>query len=568
MKRRYAIAALLASALALSTCGDSPAPDGDVACASFLAAAGAGRTTWNLDEGSPEARALLAKYTPLRLTTDLGALSWSECRMLPLLVEAATAMDEVFWLQTWGDREALLAGIEDPGLRTFVQINYGPWDRLDDNRPFLPGIGAKADGANFYPPDMTPAELEEAAAADPALRSLYTMVRRDAEGRLRAVPYHEAFAEPMQRAAAKLKDAAALAEDAGLRRYLEARAAALLSDEYRASDEAWMAMKANRLDVVIGPIETYEDNLLGYKAAAEAYVLAKDLAWSARLSRYAALLPGLQAALPVADAYKAETPGSDSDLNAYDVIFCAGDANTGAKTIALNLPNDEEVQLAKGARRLQLKNVMRAKFDRILVPIADVLIAPDQRQRVTFDAFFDLGMFHEVAHGLGIKNTIDGSGSVRATLKNLASATEEGKADVLGLYIEMTLVEQGELAARIEDSLVTALASIFRSLRFGGADPHAVADMIRFNLFREAGAFTRDPRTGFYRVDFDRMQDAVVALSQRLLVLQGDGDYAGVAELVERYGFIGPELQADLDRVTLAGLPVDVVFEQGIAALP
>ena len=567
MKRRYVIAALLTSALLLSTCGDSPPPDGDVDCASFLEATGAGMTNWNLDEGSPEARALLAKYTPFRLTTDLSALSWSECRMLPLLVEAASAMDEVFWLQAWGDRETLLASVEDPGLRTFAQMNYGPWDRLDDNRPFVPGIGAKADGANFYPPDMTKVEFEQAADAEPILRSLYTMVRRDADGRLRAIPYHEAFAAPMQRAADKLREAAALAEDAGLRRYLEARAAALSTDDYRASDEAWLEMKDNRStssSVRSRPTRT-PVRVQG--------VGRRPMCWRrTRLECAAGTLRGAPAGpaagLPVPDAYKKESPGRDSDLNAYDAALLCGRRNAGSKTIALNLPNDEEVQLEKGARRLQLKNVMRAKFDQILVPIANVLIAPDQRQRVTFDAFFDHGMFHEVAHGLGIKNTINGRGTVRAALKDLASATEEGKADVLGLYVELTLVEQGELAANVEDDLVTSLASILRALRFGAADAHAVADMIRFNVFREMGAFTRDPQTGVYRADLDRMKDAIITLSQRLLILQGNGDYAGVAELVDRYGFIGPELQADLDRLSQSGLPVDVVLEQGIGALP
>ncbi|MCH8025000.1 MAG: Zn-dependent hydrolase, partial [Candidatus Marinimicrobia bacterium] len=380
---------------------------------------------------------LLAKYITLDLTADLSHLSDSQRRMLPLLIEAAQAMDEVFWLQAYGDKGALLDGIDDPGLRRFALINYGPWDRLAANEPFLPGVASKPPGANFYPADMTAEEFQNAYPGLPerhtALASLYTMVRRTPEGELIAVPYSEAFAEQYGRAAAKLREAAELAEDTGFQRYLTLRAEALLSDNYLASDLAWMDMKNNLIDIVIGPIETYEDKLFGYKAASEAYVLIKDREWSARLGRYVAMLPELQRGLPVPPEYKSERPGSDSDLNAYDVIYYAGDCNSGAKTIAINLPNDEQVQLEKGTRRLQLKNTMRAKFDRILQPISAVLIDPQQRSHITFEAFFGNTMFHEVAHGLGIKNTIDGSGTVRAALRDRASALEEGKADVLGL---------------------------------------------------------------------------------------------------------------------------------------
>ncbi len=562
------IARLLPFAFVLGTlsCG-SPEEGTTTSCAAILAESESTMSTWNLDEGSPEARALLSKYTPFRLTTDTSTLTPSECRMLPLLVEAAQAMDEIFWLQAYGDRDSLLASIGDPGLRTFAEINYGPWDRLDGNRPFVDGVGPKPDGSNLYPANLSKADFEKAAEADPALRSLYTLVRRDAGEALRAVPYHEAYAEPMQRAAGRLREAAALAEDAGLKRYLELRAEALVTGEYLESDRAWMDMKTNRLDVVIGPIETYEDQLFGYKAAAEAYVLVKDMEWSERLSRYAALLPALQTGLPVDAEYKAESPGADSDLNAYDVIYYAGDSNAGSKTIAINLPNDERVQLEKGARRLQLKNAMQAKFDRIMVPITGMLIAEDQRAKVTFDAFFGNTMFHEVAHGLGIKNTINGSGTVREALKEHASALEEGKADVLGLYMVLSLVEQGELEADVEDSMVTFLAGIFRSVRFGASSAHGRANMIRFNYFQEMGAFTRDEATGTYRADFAKMREAMNSLSALILKLQGDGDHAGVAELVERYGAIDAQLQADLDRLATAGIPVDVVFEQGIGAL-
>ncbi|NNF03990.1 MAG: Zn-dependent hydrolase [Rhodothermales bacterium] len=517
-----------------------------------------------MQEGSERGRELLSNYTSFRLEADLGGLSESQCRMLPHLFAAADAMDEIFWRQAYGDPADLLERIDDPALAAYAEINYGPWDRIDGERPFIDGVGEKSPGANFYPPDMTKAEFERAAEAMPELGGLYTLVRRSASEQLEAVPYHEAFAEQMQLAADELRAAAELAEDPGFREYLELRAEALGTSDYRASDMAWMDMKDNLVDVVIGPIETYEDQLFGYKAAAEAYVLIKDRAWSERLSRYAELLPMLQAGLPVPDEYKSESPGTDSDLNAYDAIYYTGDANAGSKTIAINLPNDEQVQLEKGTRRLQLKNAMRAKFDRILVPIAGELIAEDQRGHITFDAFFGNTMFHEVAHGLGIKNTINGSGTVRAALREHASALEEGKADILGLYMVDRMIEEGEYVADIRDHYVTFLAGIFRSVRFGASSAHGRANMIRFNFFREMDAFSRDTDSGTYRVDFDRMEEAVTALSERILRYQGDGDYAGVAVFVDEYGRVSSQLQRDLDRLSGAGIPVDIVFEQGL----
>ena len=504
-------------------------------------------------------------YAPVRLEADLSGLSAWEREALGLFIDAAVVMDDLFWAQAYpGDRKALLDGLKDPAARRFAEINYGPWDRLDGNAPFVPGTGSKPPGAGFYPLDMTKEEFERAGLEHG--RSEYTVLRRDAEGRLAVVPYSVEWRAPLERAATLLERAAAIARDDSLRRYLEARARALRTDDYRASDLAWLDMKDNRIDLVIGPIETYEDKLYGYKAAFEAYVLVKDMEWSKRLSRYAALLPELQRGLPVPDPYKAEMPGTDSDLNAYDVVYYAGDSNAGSKTIAINLPNDEQVQLAKGTRRLQLKNAMRAKFDAIMVPIAHELIVGDQRRHVSFDAFFANTMFHEVAHGLGIKNTINGRGTVRDALEELGSGIEEGKADVLGLYMVTRLHERGELDGALEDYYTTFLAGIFRSVRFGAASAHGQANMVRFNFFADRGAFSRDDR-GHYRVDMARMRKAVDELSAVLLRLQGDGDYAGVQKLVSELGVIRPALRADLDRLAARDIPVDVVFTQGKAVL-
>jgi len=507
----------------------------------------------------------LDQYTPVRLTTDIE-LTESERQMIPLLIEAADAMDEVFWMQAYGDGDSLLATL-DADARRFAEINYGPWDRLNGDEPFVPGVGPKPAGANFYPTDVTADELEAAAEDNPDLLSLYTLVRRDSAGALTAIPYHEVYAEQHQRAADALRAAAELAEDEGLRNYLTLRADALLSGEYQPSDLAWMDMKDNTIDFIVGPIETYEDQLMGAKAAHEAYVLVKDKEWSERLARYATLLPELQRGLPVPDEYKQEEPGTDADLGAYDAVYYAGDSNAGSKTIAVNLPNDEEVQLQKGSRRLQLKNAMRAKFDQILEPIADELVARDQREHVTFDAFFANTMFHEVAHGLGIKALIDGSGTtVREALKENASALEEGKADVLGLYMVQSLHESGEIGGDLMDNYVTFMASIFRSIRFGASSAHGRANLIRFNYFLENGAFTRNEE-GRYEISPDRVGEVVDMLSERILRFQGEGDYEGVQAFIDEYAQIGPDLQADLDQLAAAMIPVDITFEQGTEAL-
>ena len=518
-------------------------------------------------DGPSAERELMDKYITVRLTADLSHLPESEREMIPLLIDAADIMDSLFWHQAYGNPDSLWDRVDDSGLRRFAEINYGPWDRLDDNAPFVDGVGAKPRGANYYPADMTEDEFESAAGGLPELRSEYTMVRRDEAGNLIAIPYHQYFAEQVGRAAALLDEASALAGDEGLRNYLALRAEALRTDEYRESDMAWLDMKDNRVEVIIGPIEHYEDQLFGRKAAYEGFVLIKDLEWSERLSHYAALLPMLQRGLPVPDEYKAETPGTDSDLNAYDAIYYGGDANAGSKTIAINLPNDEQVQLEKGTRRLQLKNSMQAKFDEILVPIAEILIDEDQRDHITFDAFFENVMFHEVAHGLGINNTITGEGTVREALREHYSALEEGKADVLGLYMVTALQEAGELDVDVMDNFTTFLAGIFRSVRFGAASAHGRANMLRFNYFQERGAFERDDESGTYRVNADAMREAMNALSEEILRLQGDGDYDAVDRFVDQYGGVPQQLQRDLDRLNEAGIPVDIVFSQGMSEL-
>lgn len=513
------------------------------------------------DWASAAAKSRADIYTDYTLTADLSHLSDNQKKMIGLLIDASNIMDDLFWQQTYGDKQTLLNTLKDPSARRFVVQNHGPWDRLDGDKPFLRDVGKKPLGANFYPKDMTKAEFE--AFDNPDKRGLYSVLRRDENDRLTVIPYHDLYADQLTRAATLLKEASQYADHPKFKNYLLMRANALTSDNYQPSDFAWMDMKTNPIDLVIGAIETYEDQLFGYRAAYESYVLIKDQSWSERLARFATLLPGLQRGLPVADKYKAEVPGTDSDLNAYDVIYYAGHSNAGAKTIAINLPNDEEVQLKKGTRRLQLKNAMRAKFDKILLPIASELIAGDQRQHITFNAFFSNTMFHEVAHGLGIKNTVDNQGLVRAALKETASAIEEGKADILGLYMVTTLFEQGEITeSALMDYYVTFMASIFRSIRFGASSAHGKANMIRFNYFKDMDAFSRDEH-GQYRIKTENFRKAMDGLSNLLLTIQGDGDYERAKHLVDEQGVIKGDLAGDLARLTEAEIPVDIHFIQG-----
>ncbi|NMM48342.1 dipeptidyl-peptidase 3 family protein [Marinigracilibium pacificum] len=504
------------------------------------------------------------EFAEFTLNTDLSVLSDNEKKMLPLLIEASQIMDKLFWKEAYGDKDELMASLND-AEKAFAKINYGPWERLNDDKPFVEGVGPKPAGAQFYPTDMTKEEFEQ--WDEPNKKDQYSFVRRNEDGGLYLEPYHVAFKEEVTKAADLLRQAAELCEEEGLKKYLTLRADALLSDDYLASDMAWMDMKNNTIDVVIGPIENYEDKLYNYRSAHEAYVLIKDKTWSERLEKFASFLPELQQGLPVADAYKKEMPGTSSQLNAYDVIYYAGDCNSGSKTIAINLPNDERVQLEKGSRRLQLKNAMQAKFDKILVPISEELVSEDQRKHITFDAFFANTMFHEVAHGLGIKNTINGKGTVRSALKEKGSALEEGKADILGLYMVTKLHDKGEIEGELMDYYVTFMAGIFRSVRFGASSAHGQANMIRFNYFQEMDAFSYDETTGRYSVNFDNFQNAMNSLSEKILTLQGDGDYDGVSKLFEEKGSVGPELQKSLDKVSEAGIPVDIVFNQGTEVL-
>ncbi|HVF25387.1 MAG TPA: hypothetical protein VNA23_05825, partial [Anaerolineales bacterium] len=366
---------------------------------------------------------------PVHLKPDLSRLSENEHKMIPLLLQAADAMEMPYWIQEYGDPEPLLASISNKDIQRYVRINYGPWDRLHDNEPIISGVGEKPLGANFYPSDITRSEFDSAVAKAPEMKSAFTMIRRDQKGRLVAIPYHEFFKEHIQQAVDSLYQAAELAESPDFQRFLRLRAEALLTDDYRASDFAWMDLRDNSLELLIGPMEIV-DQLFGIKTAYSASILIKAKESYNKLSMYKELLPRFQSSLPVPDQYKREHPGMESDIQVYDVLRFTGLDSCYTPT-GVAWPDDEEVQLEKGFRSLLIKNVMQAKFESIFMPLADLLIAREQRAHVHYGARFEFVMSHELAHGLGIKYTINGQESVREALADLQHVVEEGKADLV-----------------------------------------------------------------------------------------------------------------------------------------
>lgn len=508
------------------------------------------------------------EYAEYTLTTDVSKLTEREKQMLPYLFECADIMEELFWKDAIGDKTTFLSKITDPVLKKYAEINYGPWDRMRNDSAFIAGFGSKPAGAQYYPADITADEFEKWDAPDDVKKSWYSIIRRDKEGKLINIPYHEAYAEEVEMAARLLRKAAELADDEGLKNYLNLRANALLTDDYLASDLAWMDMKTNTIDFVVGPIESYEDGFMGYRAAHSGQILVKDRDWSRKVEKFNSLLPELQKRLPVPDAYKQEVPAASSDNNVYDVIYYAGDCNAAGKNIAINLPNDPRVHEQKGSRKLQLRNAMQAKFDQIMVPISHVLVDAEQQKNVTFDAFFENVMFHEVAHGLGVKSTINGKGFVKDNLKDLYSSMEEGKADILGLFFVTQLYQMGEYPQKdLMDNYVTFMAGIFRSVRFGASSAHGKANMVRFNYFMDNGAIVRNPENGTYKVDFDKMTEAMNSLAAEIITIQGDGDYNKAQKMIQEMGIIKPDLQTDLDKIAHARIPIDIVFNQGLKAL-
>ena len=505
-----------------------------------------------------ELQSKVDSYAVVEVKSPLyDALSDNDKKIVSLFREAADIMDALFWKQTFGDKSLIEALPEGPA-KAYAMINYGAWDHLDNNAPFIKGYGEKPLGCQYYPQDMTAEEFN--ALEDENKLSLYTVIRRDENGALKVVWYRDEYKEEIEKVCALLEEAAALTENEGMRKYLTERVKAFRTDDYLASDLAWMDMKDCNMDFVVGPIENYDDHLYEAKAAYESFILLKDEKRSANLAKYVGLLPELQKVLPCAPEYKTFVPGTSSDLNVYDAIYYAGDCNAGSKTIAINLPNDERVHAAKGTRRLQLYNSMMAKFDKIMMPIGEVLMTPEQIQYLSADAFFWNVTFHEVAHGLGVKQTVNGKGSVDQAMGDQKTSWEEAKADILGLFMVSKLIDMGEITdITKEQSVATFIAGIVRSVRFGFASSHGKANMMCYNYMEDHGAFTRNA-DGKWVIDFEKAAAAVNSWASLILETQATGNFEFAQKYAAENASIREELAADIEKVNGAGIPRDITF--------
>jgi len=513
---------------------------------------------------SNDLKSKVEEFASYDLKADLSQLSDNEKQLIPIFVQIADIMDQLFWLQTYGDKNDF-AKLKDPYAKEFVMINYGPWERLNDNMPFIQGYGEKPAGCQYYPQDITVEEFDAYKNTDK--NSLYTVLRRDENGNLQTIWYHEFYKEQITKVCQLLDKAIAIAEDEGMKNYLIERKKAFETDDYYASDLAWMDMKNSKIDFVVGPIENYDDKLNEAKASYEAFILVKDEERSKELEKFVSMLPEIQKILPCDPRYKTFVPGTSSDLNVYNAIYYAGDCNAGSKTIAINLPNDDRVQAVKGTRRLQLRNSMQAKFDKILLPIGKLILNEEQQHYLNFDAFFWNVTFHEVAHGLGVKEVINGSGSVDDALKTEKTSWEEAKADILGLFIVCHLIEQNEITnITTEEAITTYFAGLFRSVRFGAASSHGKANMMCFNYMQQMGAFSRNAK-GIYTLDYAKAMMAMKSWANIILQTQGDGDLDYALKFRQKHGVIKSELQSDLDRINQAGIPRDIRFNQGLKIL-
>ena len=514
---------------------------------------------------------MAARFAPVDITADVSALPASERQALGKLVQASRLIDALFLRQVWAGNEALLLRLLGDGtpvgrarLRYFL-INKGPWSRLDQDEPFVPGVGAKPEGGNFYPAGATRDEIERWIAGLPdderrQAAGFFTTIRRAPAGAPRpfiVVPYSLEYQGELARAADLLREAAALTTAPSLRRYLETRAAAFISNDYYESDVAWMELDA-AVEPTIGPYEVYEDEWFNYKASFESFITVRDDAETDKLTKFSAELQDIENHLPIAPELRNPQIGALAPIRVVNEIFVAGDANRGVQTAAFNLPNDERVIREKGSKRVMLKNVQEAKFNLVLVPISKVALAPGDQARVSFDAFFTHILMHELMHGLGPHDLRIGgrATTVRQELKEAYSAIEEAKADVSGLWALQYLVDRGKLPRELQETMYTTfLASSFRSIRFGVNAAHGRGMAIQINTLLDAGA-VRVAADGTFAVDPARIRGAVESLTRDLMTLQAQGSYAKARDLIERLGTVRPEVQKVLDK--LVEVPVDI----------
>lgn len=508
----------------------------------------------------------LAKFTPTKIDYDASLLSEGDKKALEKLVEASRVMDEIFLRQVWNGNIKLrdeLRRQKDSTLLDYFTINFGPFDRLDHDKPFIEvGIKEKPAGANFYPEDIKKEEIEEWIRKNPAdkkaFESNFTVIVRDGK-KLKAVPYSEVYKELLAKASGLLKEAAKYAQNPSLKKYLSSRADAFLSNDYYQSDCDWMDLKDHMLEVVFGPYEVYEDNLMGYKASFEAFITLVDPEESKKMAKVVSYLDAMEVNLPIPAEYHNKRRGSESPIIVAQEIYTAGDTKAGIQTIAFNLPNDEKVREAKGSKKVMLKNVSKAKFDAILTPIAKHVMEASDFKDISFDNFFNHTLLHEMSHGLG-PGTIKVGGketTVNKALKDLYSVIEECKADTLGVYNTIFLNGKGLYPEGFMNSLYpTYLAGIFRSTRFGIKEAHGGGNIMQFNYLRKKRAFTYNPKNGKFGVDRAKMENAIKDLAHDLLMIEAKGDYKAAEKFVEKYRVMPKEFEKAIEK--LKNIPVDI----------
>ncbi len=503
----------------------------------------------------------LANYAKVKLSADLSTLTKGQAKLFTHLLQAADAIDELYWLQAYGDKNELLNKMgSDPDIKAYAMINYGPWDRLEGNSPFTDDYPPRPLGVGFFPHDLTQNDFFNIPGNkkfDP-----FTIIRKNSKGKYDILPYHIAYKTQIDKAVLHIREGAEICDCKAFKTYLFQRANDLLIDNFKKSDALWLKLKDNKIDFIVGPIENIEDHLIWTKYSYGAFILLRNSEWTKNVKKFSLLLPYLQSALPVKEKYKTESPEKTSDIVIYDVLYNSGYCNAGNKLIGLNLPIGTE-QVVSNSRKVHFKNVMEAKFQKILRPITELIIDEGQRKHVKFNSFFQNTIFYEISNSLGVSQTINNKGTVKKALKEHHAIIRELKNDVLRMYLINKIHEMNELkGVNLMDNYVTHMADVFRSIRFGVTDAQGVANMIRFNYFKEHEAFKYDSKTGTYKINDYKMKKAIQSLSSLVLQIQGDGDYELANKIIRDKGYIHNELLNDLYRIQRARIPKDIVYDQ------
>ncbi|MEN8119447.1 MAG: Zn-dependent hydrolase [Bacteroidota bacterium] len=504
-------------------------------------------------------RNLLKRYKVVSLNVDYSILSEKEKQMIPIFFEISKIIDEIFWYQSFGYKDSLCK-IKGEELQKLIEINFGPWDRFNNNEPILNCVGIKPEGANFYPPDMKKKEF--LSFETESKKSAYTFIRRNEEGKLISIPYHIALSDLTPRLSILLKTAASLSEDENFHNYLMLLEEAFRTDNYSKSDIAWLATNENQLDFIGGPIEIYDDQLFGYKAEYESFLMIRDSAWTNRLSKYSLMLPFLQKALPVEKRYRHESPNLLSELEVYNIINWGGAAKAGGYSISVSYPDLENIPDTISNRNIHFVNAISEKYEHIIQPINKTLISNDQQIFCTFEAFFLNNVFWELGLHLGINNVLSSGEPVRKSLKEYATVLNLVKSIAMSLYISEKLYSVGEIE-NIKENYTTYICSMFRTIRFGKSSPYSISNIILFNYLTEKKAIKRNV-SGKYSINYDKLQEAIPEIINKVITIQGDGNYEAAREFINSNSEFSKDLLKSLNKLSDNQVPIDILFKDSL----